>query len=265
MAEQPMYQQIAEDLRKKIEEGLLPPGSQLPTEIYLREQYGTSRNTIRDAIKQLTGRGLIVTRPGQGTFVTTRVDPFVTVLTADPKTGAGGDTATYLSEVSAAHRMPRVTTPRVEVLAPPDQVARGLGVPQGTQVVSRYRERYIDEIPWSLETSYYPLNFITDGAPKLLIAEDIPEGTVLYLAETLGLQQIGYRDWITARVPTGLEQSFFKIGNDATIIEIFRSAFDQQGQPMRLTVTVFPADRNQFIVDVGDDLPDPRYDGDPTG
>ena len=263
MAQQPMYQQIAEDLGKQIDDGILAPGSQLPTEIELRDRYGASRNTIRDAIKRLISQGLIETRPGQGTFVITRVDPFVTVLTADPKTGAGGDTATYLSQVSAAHRRPRVTTPRVEVLAPPDQVARRLRIGQDTPVVSRYRERYIDEIPWSLETSYYPLNFFTNGAPKLLIADDIAEGTVRYLAETLGLHQIGYRDWITARLPAPVEQGFFKIGHDATVFEIFRTAFDQHKTPMRLTVTVFPADRNQFIVDVGDDLPDPRYDEEP--
>jgi len=263
MAQQPMYQQIAEDLRKQIDEGILAPGSQLPTEIELREQYGASRNTIRDAVKRLTSQGLIETRPGQGTFVTTRVDPFVTVLTTDPETGAGGDTATYLSEVNAAHRVPRVTTPEVGVLAPPAQVARRLRIPQGTQAVSRHRQRYIDGIPWSLETSYYPMKFITDGALKLLIAEDIAEGTVRYLADTLGLRQVGYRDWITARVPDVPEQLFFKIGHDATIIEIFRTAFDQTGTPMRLTVTVFPADRNQFIVDVGENLPDPRYDEEP--
>jgi GntR family transcriptional regulator len=263
MAHLPMYQQIAEDLRKRIDEGVLAPGSQLPTEIELGAQYDASRNTIRDAIKRLIGLGLIETRPGQGTFVTMRVDPFVSKLTADPKTGAGGDTATYLSEVSAAHRKPRVTTPRVEILAPHHQVARRLRIAQGTMVVSRYRERYIDEIPWSLETSYYPFNFIADGANKLLIAEDIAEGTVAYLGETLGRQQIGYRDWITARVPAPAEQTFFKIGHDATVFEIFRSAFDQHKTPMRLTVTVFPADRNQFIVDVGDALPDPRYDEEP--
>lgn len=265
MAQQPMYQQIAEDLRKQIDDGTLAPGSQLPTEIELRDRYEASRNTIRDAIKRLISQGLIETRPGQGTFVTTWVDPFVTVLTADPKTGAGGDTATYLSQVSAAHRLPRVTTPRVEILAPPDQVVRRLRIAQGTQVVSRYRERYIDEIPWSLETSYYPLSFFTDGAPKLLIAEDIPEGTVSYLAETLGLHQIGYRDWITARLPAPAEQAFFKVGHDSSVFEIFRTAFDQHKNPMRLTVMVFPADRNQFIVDVGDDLPDPRYDEEPEG
>lgn len=263
MAQQPMYQQIAEDLRKQIDDGTLAPGSQLPTEIELRERFGASRNTIRDAIKRLSSQGLIETRPGQGTFVTTRIDPFVTVLTADPKTGLGGDSATYLSAVSEAHRVPSVTTPKVEVLAPPAQVARRLRISPSTQVVSRHRERYIDAIPWSLESSYYPMEFITAGAPRLLMAEDIPEGTVRYLADTLGLQQVGYRDWITARVPELAEQIFFKIGHDATIIEIFRTAFDQNGRPMRLTVTVYPADRNQFIVDVGDDLPDPRYDEEP--
>ncbi|MGH3244883.1 MAG: GntR family transcriptional regulator [Trebonia sp.] len=263
MAQQPMYQQIADDLRKQIDDGVIAPGSQLPTEIDLREHYGASRNTIRDAIKRLISQGLIETRPGQGTFVTTRIDPFVTVLTADPKTGLGGDTATYLSAVSEVHRVPLVTTPKVEVLAAPAQVARRLRIAETTQVVSRHRERYIDGIPWSLETSYYPMKFITGGAPKLLMAEDIAEGTVRYLADTLGLQQIGYRDWITARVPELSEQIFFRIAHDATIIEIFRSAFDQRGKPMRLTVTVYPADRNQFIVDVGDELPDPRYDEEP--
>ena len=48
----------------------LGPGSQLPTELELRELYdNASRNTIRDAIKWLITRGLVETRPGQGTFV----------------------------------------------------------------------------------------------------------------------------------------------------------------------------------------------------
>ncbi len=33
--------------------------------------------------------------------------------------------------------------------------------------------------------------------------------------------------------------------------EITRTAYDGNGQPMRVTVSVYPADRNQFIVDVG--------------
>jgi GntR family transcriptional regulator len=260
---QPMYQQIAEDLRKQIESGALGRGSQLPTELELRERYKASRNTIRDAIKRLTGQGLVETRPGQGTFVTVKVDPFVTVLTADPGTGfGGGEGATYLSQVSAEHRKPFATTPKVEVQTPPRVITGRLRVPPATQVVSRHQERYIDDIPWSLQTSFYPMEFVTRGATRLLMAEDIAEGTVRYLAETIGLRQIGYRDWITARAPDDNEQKFFGISHASSVFEIFRTAFDQTKTPMRVTVTVFPADRNQFIVNVGDGLPDPRYDGD---
>ena len=260
---QPMYQQIAEDLRQQIDSGALARGSQLPSELELRIRYNASRNTIRDAVKRLTGQGLIETRPGQGTFVTVKVDPFVTVLTVDPTVGIGvGEGATYLSQVSAEHRKARVTTPRVEVQSPPEVIAKRLRVPGATQVVSRHEQRYIDDVPWSLQTSFYPMEFITRGATRLIVAEDIEGGAVRYLAETIGLRQAGYRDWITARNPDGNEQAFFRISHDATVFENFRTAFDQHKKAMRVTVTVFPTDRNQFIVNVGD-VPDPRYDEDP--
>lgn len=62
---QPIYRQIAEDLRGQIESGGLQPGQQLQTEGQMREHYSASRNTIRDAIKWLTSLGLVETRPGR--------------------------------------------------------------------------------------------------------------------------------------------------------------------------------------------------------
>jgi GntR family transcriptional regulator len=50
----PMYRQIAEDLRQEIESGGLAPGSQLPAESEFREHYDASRNTVRDASGSLT-------------------------------------------------------------------------------------------------------------------------------------------------------------------------------------------------------------------
>jgi GntR family transcriptional regulator len=258
---QPLYLQIADELEEQIRSGDLSPGSQLPTEDDLRNKYRASRNTVRDAIKRLVGQGLVETRPGQGTFVTTKVDPFVTVLTGKPDI-AGDEKVSYLSEVNASHRKPFITEPRVEVQTAPEVITRRLRVPSDTQLVSRHEQRYIDDLPWSLQTSFYPMEFITRGAARLLMAENITQGAVRYLAEVIGLKQDGYRDWITARRPDSNEQRFFRISHDSAVFEIFRTAFDQHKTPMRVTVTVFPADRNQFIVNTGDDLPDPRYDDD---
>jgi GntR family transcriptional regulator len=258
----PMYQQIADDLRNKIESGVLKRGGQLPTELELRETYNASRNTIRDAVKRLISLGLVETRPGQGTFVTMKVDPFVTPLSSQPDNADGSsdpEGATYLSAVGEQHRIAKVSSVRVEVQEPGPEVLRRLRLPRGTQVVSRHQERYIDDVSWSMQTSFYPMSFVTDGgAARLLKAENIEEGTVKYLAEH-GHQQVGSRDWITARVPDENEQKFFSLAHDTMVFEIFRTGFDQEKVPMRVTVTVYPMDRNQFIVNHGD-VPDPQYE-----
>lgn len=259
MAQQPMYQQIAEAIRRQIEDGELERGQQLPTELELRERFGASRNTVRDAIKRLSGLGLVESKPGRGTFVTTKVEPFVVTMSADPETGFGGEGALYLDQVSAAHRVSRSTQPQVEMQVPPEEVRLRLRLPEGSQTVLRHQQRFIDEIPWSLQSSYYPMEFITRGATRLLLANKIEPAAVDYLAESLGLRHLSYRDWITARQPDEYEQRFFDIAPDTAVFVLYRTAFDQNKDPMRVMVCTFPADRNQFIYDVGKDLPEPRY------
>ena len=257
MAE-PMYRQIADDLQHRIESGELESGAQIPTEIDLREQYEASRNTVRDAIKWLINRGLVETRPGQGTFVVAKINPFVTTLTSDPKTGrGGGEGGVYVAEVEASHRTSESSEPRVEIQKAEPLVARNLRIEEGSQVVVRHQQRSIDGTPWSLQTSFYPMALVQKNATELIQAIDIPAGVVGYLAEKCGIQQAGYRDTIAVRAPNENEARIFKLPADgrAPVFEIFRVAFDKEGNRIRLTVTVYPTDRNRLRVDVGE-VPD---------
>lgn len=250
----PMYRQIAEDLRSKIEAGVLARGAQLPTEIELRDQYDASRNTVRDAIKWLITRGLVETRPGQGTFVVEQITPFVTTLTGDPRTGfGGGEDDIYDLEVKATRRVPTASAPRVEIQQANEEIAAELQIDVDSTVVSRHQQRAIDGTPWSLQTSFYPLRFVERGATRLIQATDIPQGTVSYLRETLDVDQIGWRDMIIVRAPNKTETDFFSVPDDGRVpvIETRRTTFDSEGMPVRLTVSVYPADRNQFAVNVG--------------
>jgi GntR family transcriptional regulator len=262
-----LYQRIADDLRQQIESGQLPPGSQLGTEIELREHYGASRNTVRDAIKSLITRGLIETRPGQGTFVTETIVPFVTTLTGDPETASGGEGQTYSQEVAATLREPADTDPEVGIRPANPDIAADLQISESDQVVSRHQQRSIDGTEWSLQTSFYPMRFVTEGgAIRLLDARNIAEGTVEYLRVALGLKQAGYRDKLIVRPPDQNETRFFRLPGDGrvSVIEIRRIAFDDGGTPMRLTVSVYPADRNQFALNLGkvpDQVMDPRLAG----
>jgi GntR family transcriptional regulator len=253
MAE-PMYRQIAEDLRGKIEVGEIAQGAQLPTEIELMEQYDASRNTVRDAIKLLISRALVETRAGQGTFVIEKINPFVTTLTADPQTGrGGGEGDVYIAEVAAGGRTTATSAPRVEVQQAPEAMADALRINEGDQVVSRHQQRFIDGTPFSLQTSFYPMSLVQRGATRLIEATDLQEGTVAYLANTLGIKQAGYRDSIQARPPDETESSFFRLPADGQVpvFEIYRVSFDETGRRFRLTITVYPVDRNRLRVDVG--------------
>jgi GntR family transcriptional regulator len=251
----PMYRQIAEELREEIEAGKLRPGQQLQTELELRDRFGASRNTIRDAIKGLMNLGLVETRPGQGTFVVKKIAPFATKLSDDP---SAGDSQVYQYQVSRHGRMASSSEVQVEIQKANEGVAAELGIPKNTQVISRHQKRFIDDTPWSMQTSFYPMGLALKGAEKLLQAGNIEEGAVRYLAEQFGLRQKGYRDWITVRTPDANEVQFFNLPPDGrvAVFEIFRTAFDQTDTPMRVTVTVFPTDRNQFIVLTGD-VPEP--------
>jgi GntR family transcriptional regulator len=248
----PMYRQIAEDLREQIESGQLEPGRQLQTEFELREHYNASRNSVRDAIKWLTTLGLVETKPGQGTFVVQKIDPFVTKLSGEPTVG-NDEGAVYLSEASLQNRKPTSSSPQVEIQEASADMAAELKIAEGAEVISRHERRFIDGTPWSMQTSYYPMEFADRGAERLRRASNIEEGTVQYLADTLGILQKGYRDRITVRAPNAREADFFKLPSDGRvpIYDITRTAYDGKGNPMRVAVAVYPADRNQFVVNIG--------------
>jgi GntR family transcriptional regulator len=241
------YRQIADDLRTKIESRELGPGAQLPTELDLRTKYGTSRNTVREAIKGLAGLGLVEPRAGAGTFVLGKIEPYDTTLSH-----GGGEGDKFIEEVAAAHRQPSVKSPEVGIAKAQGNVAAYLEITPDAKVVRREQERFIDGSPWSLQTSFYPWT-IASIADRLTEPEDIREGAVSYLAAKIGIKQVGYRDFITVRGPNKRETEFFGLRDPRVqVFEIFRVAFDDSGKPIRLTVTVYPSDRNRFVIDSGD-------------
>ena len=65
---------LSVDLERLIHDGELKPGDRLPSERELSEHLGVSRVSIRQALHELEGRGLIDRRPGRGTVVLAPVE-----------------------------------------------------------------------------------------------------------------------------------------------------------------------------------------------
>ena len=250
------YRQIAEELRARIESGEIRPGGQLPTELELRNHYEASRNTVRDAVKLLATQGLVVTRRGQGMFVNQRTAPLRLTLAVDPKDGlVGVEGEAAFAMVQMHDRCLSASVPRVEVHPASPEDAGLLCVPAGDDVITRRQQWHVDGMAWALQTTMYPGD-LAAGAPALLTASDIRTGTIAYIEQTTGIAEAGRQDLITQRRASAEEALFFGLPDDAyvPVTVVVRTGYRASGAdlvPLRVTVTVYLADRVRFAVDSG--------------
>lgn len=68
----PRYLELAETLQHEIENETHAVGSRLPTEQALCDRFNVSRFTVREALRRLADKGMVVRRQGSGTHVASR-------------------------------------------------------------------------------------------------------------------------------------------------------------------------------------------------
>ncbi|SFN05741.1 DNA-binding transcriptional regulator, GntR family [Actinomadura madurae] len=263
------YSEIASDLRAKIDNGTLGPGVQLPTEKELADSWGVSPNTIKKAVNELRQEGLVETVPQKGSFVAEPAAPFVITLNhTDLGEGnalgrgfGGGEGEAFVAEAQRQGHRTHSSKPEVQVEDADSAQMEALGInpvppdsPQKPQVVRRSQERFVDGKPNSLQHSYFKLELAIQ-AQALLKSVDIEEGTVAYL-QSRGHEQTGYEDEFDARPPRDEELRFFGLSRGSlAVIEHKRTAYDQNGEPFRLTITVYKPGTNKIRFIAGD-VPD---------
>ncbi|RKR89333.1 regulatory GntR family protein [Micromonospora pisi] len=65
----PTMDELIEDLVRRIEQGIFPPGTQIPSTKELSDHYDVSMKTVSRAVATLRNLGVLVGRPGRGVFV----------------------------------------------------------------------------------------------------------------------------------------------------------------------------------------------------
>ena len=80
----PRTNRVYTALREQILRGELEPGEQLPRYLALAAEFGVAPMTVRQVLGQLEEEGLVLRRPGRGTFVRESSRPAVLLVEADP-------------------------------------------------------------------------------------------------------------------------------------------------------------------------------------
>jgi GntR family transcriptional regulator len=109
------HEAIARQLIEDIRSGVYPVGTQLPPEVLLSQQLKASRHTVRQALKTLTDRGLIVRRASSGSMIIAAHEPRILIHSAVPMTKTLANPSD-LARTIVSGKFITVTTPLAKTL-----------------------------------------------------------------------------------------------------------------------------------------------------
>ncbi|ROO50809.1 GntR family transcriptional regulator [Micromonospora sp. Llam0] len=250
------YDRIAADLRRKIQQGELPPGAQMPVETVLLREYRVSLATLRRALDQLAAEGLIHKQHGRGTFVRTprqrlrrtstrhQWEKDRARLPIGERFGTGSaerDTGLQMGDFDfSAEYFP-------DAVADED-LAEAFGIPVGTRLLERTYRTVLkaEESPLGLGRSFLIYDMIAVN-PELLDAssEPWPGGTQNQLY-TIGIELDRIEERVISRPPSLEEAESLRIDPGVAVFALRKVSIDTTGRVVEVADSIFGGDRTEL-------------------
>lgn len=227
----PLYRQLEDILFERIERGEFKPGDQFPTEDALIKQYNVSRITVRQALRELVDRGVLVRQPGRGSFVQQpKVDYSLTELTS------------FTEQMEMLGKHPSSEVLKLQTEQASREVREQLDLTEGSCVLRIERLRLADGQPMALETIYLP----EDLAPGLE-AEDLAHQSVYRLLELVYNLRIADADLVLeARSADEDEAEALGIPPDAPVLFMRCTTYLPNGRPLNYVHCTYRGDTYRF-------------------
>ena len=230
----PKYAQVVAEIKRRIERGDYPPGSLLPSEHQLVDEFGVSRPTIVKALSSLRQDGWIDTQQGKGSFVRGRP-----ALAGADRTRPAQN-ALELPETALSGELVQAG-----VKLAPAYVTTLLGMEPGAKAFLRQRLLSDDDgEPVELASLWLPLELAagTDLASPDLLGESIRHH--LQARKKVRLDHAVER--ISARKPTGEEAGLLHLAQDTPVLNVIVTAYDATARPVQVVDLVLPGDRHEI-------------------
>ena len=229
-AEHP-HRQIAADLRRRIRDGEYGAGEKLPSIPALAQSYGVAKQTVQRTVDQLRVEGLLITRPGSGTFVrgTRRRLNRLSRGRYGPRRGYHADLAArYRQQLTEVGHAP----------APPE-VADAFGVPDGTPLVVRRHLVRTDEQQVAEVGASWFLPADADGT-SLVLRQGYGRPLYQEVEEETGRRYASAADHLSARLPSRDEAEQLHIRPDTPVLHLLHIAYDPQHRPIEVAQATWP-------------------------
>ena len=228
----PKYYQIKGDLLRLIDGAA--PGTGLPTERELAEQFQTSRTTVRQAIAELVIEGRLARTQGSGTYV------------AEPKLIQLRQLTSFTEDLRDRGRDAEDVVLDISRVAADGEVAQALGLAVGRLVYRVERVRHAGKEPIAHEVAH-----LTGSFPRL--RDELTRRGSLYatLRIAYGVDLAAAEDAIETTMATPQEAELLRAETGLPMLLIRRTAWDRAGRPVEYTRALYRGDRFRFVARFG--------------
>ena len=229
----PLYMQIHDLVRQRIQDGEYLPGDQVPSELEISARHQVSRMTARKALDLLVAKGLLYRSQGKGTYVAENTVAFrlSTMLSFSRTLQAQG----YQVETEVL---------RKAIMPGAPDVVKKLRLPADNPVIVIQRLRRVQGQAATIHTS-----FLEQRIYEPIMQADLTQESLLDLIQTISRTAIAYtQDSVQADVAVAEEAHWLEIQPGSPVLRVEGVAYAENGQPTRLTKAVYRGDMFKLIV-----------------
>jgi GntR family transcriptional regulator len=231
----PLYHQLKELLRDKIQSGEWQPGQRIPPERELCLAFNVSRATTTQALNDLERMGLVERRQGKGTFV------------ARPKLVQSLlEFYTFTESTLARGLIPTIKILSLEVAMATPRLAQMLRMGPVERVIRIERLRLVNHEPVLLDECHIPYDLCPD-----LVKEDL-ERNLLHdvLSEKYGIRMVEQEKWVEPVLLDDYEAGILGVKKGALGLLVERLAYSQGKRPVEFRKMLVPGHRCKYVVEV---------------
>ena len=234
----PKYLQISAWLREVIKTGRYKRGEKLPSEVELARMCGVNRNTLRQAISELTAIGLLRKEKGTGTFVNAPA-PLQLRHRLERITSF-----TDLMRESGIVQRTKIQKKGVETAR--DDVAEALFLGPNKKVIVVRRVRAGDGIPLIYEESFLPYDKF-----KGILNMDLSGSMYKIMSEHFDVVLARSKQTISAVNLNTKIAKILKIPVNSAGIYIESLTFDENSIPIELLYSYHRGDKYKLEIELG--------------
>ncbi len=223
---------IAKEIEYRIESGIYPEGSRLPSERMLAGEFGVQRGTMRRALGILTDKGTILSRQRSGHYIAPRRIDF--------------NLDAYNSRKAVIEHMGRSTYVKLltfDRMFVTDKLSHKMGLTGDTQIFRIMRLRYAEGVPMALERAH----ILCDLAPD--ITEEDVHNRSLYAAlrQKHGIHIDRAESRVSAVHANGLESELLHLPVSRPAMRYEGLVYDSRNRLVEYFDDIIRIDKVQFI------------------